>query len=188
MSSQNNFFKTEDKYQELLSLATLLFILRNSDKFIVSKVNYWRINLDLPSFLWLWKIAAWAMGLTIAAYGVLLFSGSWMYYGRVTKIGRPYWLRNFHYTMGIIIIFLVLLLLAIGLVGTLGYYGSLGHSSHLNAGLIVVVLIFLSGWSAKQINSQNTWARIIHISINTALFFALVFVSWTGWDVVQKYL
>ena len=144
--------------------------------------------MDLPSFLWLWKIAAWAMGLTIAAYGVLLFSGSWMYYGRAARIGRPHWLRNFHYTTGIIIIFLVLLLLAIGVVGTVGYYGNLGHSSHLSAGLIVVALILLSGWSANQINSRNTWARTLHISINTALFFALVFVSWTGWEVVQKYL
>lgn len=144
--------------------------------------------MDLPSFLWLWKIAAWAMGLAIAAYGVLLCSGSWMFYGRTARIGRPHWLRNFHYVTGIVIIFLVLLLLAIGIVGTVGYYGDLGHSSHLGAGLLVVFLILLSGWSANQISSRNTWARSLHIGTNTALFFALAYVSWTGWSVVQKYL
>ncbi|MEO0014972.1 MAG: hypothetical protein RLZZ535_3361, partial [Cyanobacteriota bacterium] len=29
-----------------------------------------------------------------------------MFYGRVARIGRPAWLRNAHYTGGIIIVFL----------------------------------------------------------------------------------
>ena len=144
--------------------------------------------MNLPSFLWLWKIAAWSMGGAIAAYGFLLISGALMFYGRTTRIGRPSWLRSLHYTGGIAIILLVLLLLAIGVVGTVGYYGSLGHSSHLGAGLLVVGLVLLSGWSANQINSHNTWARSLHIGVNTMLFFGLIFVSITGWDVVQKYL
>ncbi|WP_019508391.1 DUF4079 domain-containing protein [Pleurocapsa sp. PCC 7319] len=144
--------------------------------------------MDLPSFLWLWKIAAWAMGGTIAFYLLLLFFGSWMFYGRVTRIGRPPWLRNAHYISGIIIVFLVFLLLAIGIVGTVGYYGNLGHSSHLWAGLFVVWLICLSAWSANQIDVHNTWARSLHISVNAILFVGLAYVSWTGWSVVQKYL
>lgn len=111
-----------------------------------------------------------------------------MFYGRVTKVGRPPWLRNAHYIGGIIIVFLVLLLLAIGVVGTVGYYGSLGHSSHLWAGLFVVGLICLSAWSANQIDVRNTWARSLHISVNAVLFIGLAYVSWTGWEVVQKYL
>ena len=43
---------------------------------------------------------------------------------------------------------LVILLLAIGIVGTLGEYGSLGHSQHLGAGLITVVLVLISAGSA----------------------------------------
>ncbi len=111
-----------------------------------------------------------------------------MFYGRVARIGRPAWLRNAHYTGGIIIVFLVLLLLAIGVVGTVGYYGSLGHSTHLWSGLFVVGLICLSAWSANQIDTHNHWARSLHITINAILFVGLAYVSWTGWLVVQKYL
>lgn len=128
------------------------------------------------------------MGGTIAFYLLLLVSGGWMFYGRVTAIGRPGWLRNAHYLGGIIIVFLVFLLLAIGLVGTVGYYGSLGHSSHLWAGLIVVWLICLSAWSANQIDVRNTWTRSLHVTVNAILLVGLAYVSWTGWDVVQKYL
>jgi len=144
--------------------------------------------VDLPSFLWLWKIAAWAMGGTIAFYLLLLLSGSWMFYGRATRMGRPPWLANTHYIGGIIIVFLVMLLLAIGVVGTVGYYGSLGHSPHLWSGLFVVMLICLSAWSANQISDRNTWARSLHVSLNAILFIGLAYVSWTGWEVVQKYL
>ncbi len=128
------------------------------------------------------------MGGAIAFYFLLLASGAWMFYGRTTRVGRPSWLRNAHYIGGIIIVFLVLVLLAIGVVGTVGYYGSLGHSSHLGAGLWVVGLIGLSAWSANQINVRNTWARSLHISVNAILFVGLAYVSWTGWEVVQKYL
>lgn len=128
------------------------------------------------------------MGGAIAFYLLLLVSGALMFYGRVAQIGRPPWLRNAHYIGGIIIVFLVVLLLAIGVVGTVGYYGSLGHSSHLWAGLFVVGLISLSAWSAHQISSHNSWARSLHITTNTILFVALAYVSWTGWNVVQKYL
>ncbi|MEN9519208.1 MAG: hypothetical protein RLZZ381_1796, partial [Cyanobacteriota bacterium] len=104
-----------------------------------------------------------------------------MFYGRVARIGRPAWLRNAHYTGGIIIVFLVLLLLAIGVVGTVGYYGSLGHSSHLWSGLLVVGLVCLSAWSANQIDTHNSWARSLHITSNAILLIGLVYVSWTGW-------
>ena len=128
------------------------------------------------------------MGATIAFYLLLLASGSWMFYGRVARVGGPSWLRNAHYVGGIIIVFLVMLLLAIGVVGTVGYYGSLGHSSHLSAGLLVVGLICLSAWSANQINGRNSWARSLHVTVNAILFVGLTYVSWTGWEVVQKYL
>ncbi|MFM2314741.1 MAG: hypothetical protein RLZZ04_4017 [Cyanobacteriota bacterium] len=128
------------------------------------------------------------MGGAIAFYLLLLVSGTLMFYGRVVKIGRPAWLRNAHYLGGIIIVFLVLLLLAIGLVGTVGYYGSLGHSTHLWSGLLVVGLTCLSAWSANQISAHNHWARSLHITINACLGVGLIYVSWTGWSVVQKYL
>lgn len=111
-----------------------------------------------------------------------------MFYGRVSRIGRPPWLRNAHYLGGIIIVFLIMLLLGIGIIGTVGYYGSLGHSPHLWSGLFVVGLISLSAWSANQIDGSNDWARSLHITTNGILLIGLIYVSWTGWAVVQKYL
>ena len=128
------------------------------------------------------------MGLTILSYSLLLFSGATVLYSRIFRSRRPSWLPRFHYTMGITIIFLVLLLLAIGLVGTVGYYGSLGHSPHLVAGIAVVALVLISGWSATQISLQKSWARSLHLSVNLLLLGGLIFVSITGWQVVQKYL
>ena len=128
------------------------------------------------------------MGLTILGYSLLLLSGATVLYSRIFRSRRPYWLPSFHYTVGVITVFLVLLLLAIGLVGTIGYYGSLGHSPHLIAGIAVVALVLISAWSATQISSQKSWARSLHLSVNLLLLGGLIFVSITGWQVVQKYL
>jgi hypothetical protein len=144
--------------------------------------------LNLPSFLWLWRIAAWSMGLSLFAYLLLTVTGTWMLYSRRAKQQRPKWLRPFHYIIGGTMVFLVLLLLAVGLMGTLGYYGDLGHSAHLPAGLTVVSLTLLSAWSATQISPARPWARSLHVGTNLALFLGFTIVTLTGWDVVQKYL
>ncbi|RMF22538.1 MAG: DUF4079 domain-containing protein [Cyanobacteria bacterium J083] len=144
--------------------------------------------MDLPSFLWLWKIAAWSMGFTILAYIMLATSGIWLLHSRIKEQLRPLWLPPLHYLTGAMMVLLVLLLLAIGLIGTAGHYGTLGHSPHLIAGLGVVMLVALSAWSASQISPQKPWARSLHLLTNVILLFGLVFVSLTGWIVVQKYL
>jgi hypothetical protein len=144
--------------------------------------------VNLPSFLWLWKIAAWSMGLSIFAYMLLGITGIWMFFRRQQKSPQPKWLQPFHYITGVILVALILLLLGIGIVGTLGHYGTLGHSGHLPAGLAVVVLVLLSAGSATLISPQRFWARSFHVATNIALFIGLFWVSLSGWDVVQKYL
>ncbi|TAF04039.1 MAG: DUF4079 domain-containing protein [Nostocales cyanobacterium] len=152
--------------------------------------------MHLPSFLWLWKIAAWSMGFSILAYVLLALTGVWLFQVRTTgrsPIGVVLpqvnnGVRSLHYKFGIAMISLVLLLLAIGIVGTLGHFGSLGHSSHLIAGLIVVALVLVSAFSATQISLGKPWARPLHISLNIVLFAGFAWVSLTGWTVVQKYL
>jgi hypothetical protein len=144
--------------------------------------------LNLPDFIWLWKMAAWSMGLSLAAYFLLGISGVWMSYTRVFRQQRPHWLRPFHYMIGGSMVALVLLLLAIGIIGTLGHYGSLGHSLHLPIGLTVVALVLLSAGSATQISPQRPWARYLHVGINILLLVGFLFVTLTGWTVVQKYL
>lgn len=144
--------------------------------------------VNLPSFIWLWKIAAWSMGFAIVAYLLLAVSGVWIFAKRQQRQTRAFWLRPLHVITGGVMIALILLLLGIGIVGTLGQFGSLGHSWHLLAGLAVVSLVFLSAWSAMQISLMRPWARLLHVSTNVLLFVGFLWVSLTGWDVVQKYL
>ncbi|MDX2100259.1 MAG: DUF4079 domain-containing protein [Leptolyngbyaceae cyanobacterium bins.59] len=144
--------------------------------------------MNLPSFLWLWRIAAWSMGLSLLAYFLLGITGIWMFGARQGRQRRPSWLRPFHFVTGGIMVGLVLALLAIGLVGTLGHYGTLGHSAHLPVGLAVVVLVLISAWSATQIQGDRPWARTLHIATNAILLIGFALVSLTGWTVVQKYL
>jgi Protein of unknown function (DUF4079) len=151
--------------------------------------------MNLPSFIWLWKIAAWSMGLSLLAYLLLAVTGFWLLRSR-TSNSTPFippfgWensqVRSLHYLMGGSMVSLVLLLLFIGIIGTLGHFGSLGHSSHLVAGLIVVALVVVSAISATQIPARR-WARPLHIGTNIILFIAFAWVSFSGWIVVQKYL
>jgi hypothetical protein len=144
--------------------------------------------LNLPSFLWLWRIAAWSMGFTLVAYVGLAVTGGWRLRLRLTRQLVPGWLTQLHILMGGLMVSLVLLLLVIGIVGTIGHFGSLGHSSHLAAGLVVVNLVGLSAWSALQTSRQRLWARPLHVGTNLLLLVALAWVSLTGWEVVQKYL
>jgi ABC-type amino acid transport system permease subunit len=143
--------------------------------------------VNLPSFLWLWKIAAWSMGLAIAAYFLLAIAGIGMRVLRLKNKPYPQGLREVHLAIGGVLVLLVLLLLSIGIIGTLGYYGSLGHSPHLIAGTLVVVLVLVSASSALAIGKWEK-ARSLHLMINTLLFFGFLFVSLSGWSVVQKYL
>ncbi|NEP18209.1 MAG: DUF4079 domain-containing protein [Leptolyngbya sp. SIO4C1] len=144
--------------------------------------------MDLPSFLWLWRIAAWSMGLSLTAYTALALTGSGLWYARTAKLARPGWLRPLHYGLGIVLVSLVLLLLSIGLIGTVGEYGRLGHSWHLPAGLTVVGLVCTSAWSATRIHPQRPWARSLHVSLNAILLLSFIAVTYSGWQVVQKYL
>lgn len=144
---------------------------------------------DLPSFLWLWRIAAWSMGLSLTSYGLLALLGlKWRSQRKATGVKPNRWLRLAHYALGWILVLLILILLAIGLVGTIGHYGSLGHSWHLPAGLIVVGLTLFSAWSATRIHPKRPWARPLHLKINITLAIALILVTLSGWSVVQKYL
>lgn len=146
------------------------------------------LNINLPSFLWLWKIAAWSMGLSLFAYVLLSISGIILLTKHQSHHLPPRWLRPLHYSIGWIMVSLVLLLLAIGVVGTLGHFGSLGHSGHLIAGLSVVVLVLLSAGSSTLITPEQSWARAVHVGTNIALLLGFIWVSFTGWQVVQKYL
>jgi hypothetical protein len=144
--------------------------------------------VNLPSFLWLWRIAAWSMGLTLTGYCLLAATGSVLFYTRSKAGERSAWLRPLHIALGLIMVTLVLVLLGIGLIGTLGEYGSLGHSIHLLFGLLVVVLVLTSAWSASRISPDRSWARSLHLTVNGMLGLGLMAVGLSGWQVVQKYL
>jgi hypothetical protein len=128
------------------------------------------------------------MGFAIVAYLLLGISGSWIWTRHQAEDTRLGWLSSAHYVAGGILVALVLLLLAIGIVGTLGHYGNLAHSVHLPAGIAVVVLVLLSAVSGTQMTPESLWWRSLHVGVNIAMLFGLIWVSWTGWEVVQKYL
>jgi hypothetical protein len=151
-------------------------------------VTFWEGIVDLPSFLWLWRIAAWSMGLTLTGYGLLAATGGVLLYTRAKDQDRSAWLRPLHLVLGGSLVLLVLLLLAIGIVGTLGEYGSLGHSVHLVFGLMVVGLVLASAWSASRISPDRPWAGSLHLTLNGVLGLTLLGVGLSGWQVVQKYL
>lgn len=128
------------------------------------------------------------MGLSIFAYLLLGLSGISMFSLRQSGRIQPSWVRLTHYLIGWVMVGLVLLLLAIGIVGTLGHFGSLGHSGHLIAGWSVVALVLLSAGSSTQISPRRPWARAVHVGTNITLFVGFIWVSLSGWEVVQKYL
>ncbi|HIK43576.1 MAG TPA: DUF4079 domain-containing protein [Leptolyngbyaceae cyanobacterium M65_K2018_010] len=144
--------------------------------------------MDLPSFLWLWRIAAWSMGLTLAGYGLLALTGGILRASRLSYLERPLWLRPLHILLGSGLVGLILVLLGIGVIGTLGEYGRLGHSVHLPLGLAVVMLVLGSAWSASRIGPNRPWARQLHLALNGGLGLALAGAGLSGWQVVQKYL
>lgn len=152
------------------------------------RTHYSGFDVDLPSFLWLWRIAAWSMGLMVTGYFLLALTGGGLAYTRLSKNTPSAWLRPLHIAMGVGIVILVLTLLAIGIVGTLGEYGSLGHSWHLPLGLLVVALVMASAWSAIRISAERPWARTLHVTLNSILGIALMGAGLSGWQVVQKYL
>lgn len=143
--------------------------------------------MDLPSFLWLWKIAAWSMGVALSAYGCLALTGLGIAHARQAQSPYRAW-RRIHIVLGLTLVTLVLGLLVIGIVGTLGHYGSLGHSFHGLAGGTVVGITLLSAGTALQIRAGQPWARSVHLALNGLLGVAFLGVLWTGWTVVQKYL
>ncbi len=128
------------------------------------------------------------MGLSVLAYLILAGTGGWILVTRQRSQPRPKWLRSLHYTIGGILVGLVLLLLSVGIVGTIGQYGSLGHSVHLVAGLTVVALVLVSAVSASRISPKRPWARSLHLGTNLVLLLGLIAVSLSGWSVVQQYL
>ncbi|MGF1577075.1 MAG: DUF4079 domain-containing protein [Cyanophyceae cyanobacterium] len=143
--------------------------------------------MDLPSFVWLWRWAAWSMGGVILLYGLLLITGLKIFQQHRAWFSSGSAVRWIHITLGILLVGLVLELLAIGVVGTLGHFGSLGQSVHLGAGVGVTGLTLLTAWHGWQ-GRQWQSSRGIHLVLNGVLAVALIGVSWTGWQVVQKYL
>ena len=78
--------------------------------------------MDLPSFTWLWRIAAWSMGISITLYFSLAIVG--IFY-RMQRLRRKLyywrWLRYLHYGLGVLFVFFVYC----GDFGSLWQFGSL---------------------------------------------------------------
>lgn len=138
--------------------------------------------------MWLWRLAAWSMGLTLVCYAGLLGIGWYIRRKRLDRRISPRWLRMLHLLVGFVMLGLILVLLAIGLVGTLGHFGSLGHSWHLPVGLGVVLLSLGAAWTGTRIRYDLVQSRSLHIRVNGLLGAGLILALISGWAAVQKYI
>ena len=112
--------------------------------------------MDLPSFIWLWRIAAWSMGLSLTVYVGLLVTGGGVWYGRSHQKSQLSWLRLVHIVLGVILLALVLVLLGIGIVGT----RSEEHTSELQSLTNLVCRLLLEKKKKIEIGRASCRERV----------------------------
>jgi Protein of unknown function (DUF4079) len=137
--------------------------------------------------LWLWKIAAWSMGLSMLTITLLGVSGYRLWQSRNRGKPAKAWLYQAHPVLGKILVFLTLLLWSVGFYGTVQDHGHLRFSAHFWAGSVMVILVCTSAWTAFQI-PRYSWARPLHLGLNGLIVCLLFWVLATGWVVVQPHL
>jgi TRAP-type C4-dicarboxylate transport system permease small subunit len=85
-----------------------------------------------------------------------------------------------------------LVLMVAGAVGgmavTYNDSGKLFVGGHLLAGLGLTILAALSAALAPLLQQGKEWARVTHITVNTALIGVFAWQTLTGWQIVQRIL
>jgi Protein of unknown function (DUF4079) len=137
--------------------------------------------------LWLWKTAAWSMGLSTLTITLLGISGYRLWQSRHRGKPAKSWLYKTHPALGKVLVFLTLLLWSVGFYGTVQDHGHLRFSAHFWAGSTMVLLVCTSAWAAFQI-PRRSWARSLHLGLNSLMVCLLFWVLATGWVVVQPHL
>ena len=75
-----------------------------------------------------------------------------------------------------------------GMAVTYNDSGKLFVGGHLLAGLGLTILAALSAALAPLLQQGKEWARVTHITVNTALIGVFAWQTFTGWQIVQRIL
>ncbi len=93
-----------------------------------------------------------------------------------------------HHKLGSIFLVLMVAGAVGGMAVTYDNNGKLFVSAHLLAGLGLAFLAALSAAFAPILQQGKEWARVTHITVNTALIGIFVWQAVTGWQIVLRIL
>lgn len=93
-----------------------------------------------------------------------------------------------HHKLGSIFLVLMVAGAVGGMAVTYNDNGKLFVGGHLLAGLGLAFLAALSAALAPLLQQGKEWARVTHITVNTALIGVFAWQTLTGWQIVQRIL
>lgn len=93
-----------------------------------------------------------------------------------------------HHKLGSIFLVLMVAGAVGGMAATYNDNGKLFVGGHLLAGLGLAFLAALSAALAPLLQQGKEWARVTHITVNTALIGVFAWQTLTGWQIVQRIL
>jgi uncharacterized membrane protein len=93
-----------------------------------------------------------------------------------------------HHKLGSVFLVLMVAGAVGGMAVTYNENGKLFVGGHLLAGLGLAFLAALSAALAPLLQQGKEWARVTHITVNTALIGVFAWQTLTGWQIVQRIL
>ena len=96
--------------------------------------------------------------------------------------------NTLHHNLGSIFLVLMVAGMVGGIAVTYNNNGKLFVGAHLIAGLGLAFLAALSAALAPLLQQGKDWARVTHITVNTALIGVFVWQAFTGWQIVVRIL
>jgi Protein of unknown function (DUF4079) len=96
--------------------------------------------------------------------------------------------NTLHHNLGSIFLVLMVAGMVGGMAVTYNNNGKLFVGAHLIAGLGLAFLAALSAAFAPILQQGKEWARVTHITVNTALIGVFVWQAVTGWQIVVRIL
>ena len=93
-----------------------------------------------------------------------------------------------HHKLGSVFLVLMVAGAVGGMAVTYNDSGKLFVGGHLLAGLGLAFLAALSAALAPLLQQGKEWARVTHITVNTALIGVFAWQTLTGWQIVQRIL
>jgi hypothetical protein len=96
--------------------------------------------------------------------------------------------NTLHHNLGSIFLVLMVAGMVGGIAVTYNNNGKLFVGAHLIAGLGLAFLAALSAAFAPILQQGKEWARVTHISVNTALIGVFVWQAVTGWQIAVRIL